>query len=332
MRLRCRHRIGWNTGRSVLCAVAFHLIAEGLACALEGQGEPSPYLKGQLLFHRYSRYEAWDSKLYLLDFAEKSLNCLSDQWPIDHAMNAHFSPDGKRVVFMGVPRGKLQANGWDIYLWDLGSPRVPANLTRGNGLRDEDPKFSPNGKTIVFKQDGQVQFMNLNGKNLRPLPRIKARAECSMPIFTADGKRVVVMEGAGKDGDLYVFDVEGTARTAVAATPGVQEYYPVAWDVDRLLYVRWHSAENRNDQIYFYSWKMGKAAPISFCMPDANDSDPWPLDSRWLVFSSTSAGGQGGYDLYVGDTLTNRVFPVRVPGINTRFEELGSCYRPRAGQ
>ena len=52
---------------------------------------------------------------------------------------------------------------------------MPINLTANNGLRDEDPKFSPNGNEIVFKQNGDLKVMDLindtiihtTGKNLK---------------------------------------------------------------------------------------------------------------------------------------------------------------------
>ncbi len=59
-----------------------------------------------MMFHRYSNYDAWDGRLYLYDFGARRLSCLSDHWEIDHAINGNFSPDGKQIVFMGVPRGQ----------------------------------------------------------------------------------------------------------------------------------------------------------------------------------------------------------------------------------
>lgn len=101
------------------------------------------------------------------------------------------------------------------------------------------------------------------------------------------------------------------------------------WDANRLLYVRWLTAENRNDQIYCYSWREKTAERLPFCEDNSNASDPCPVDDRWLFFSSTRAGGKGAYDLYVGDSVSGDVSSVAVEGINTPAEELGACYRAR---
>lgn len=104
------------------------------------------------------------------------------------------------------------------------------------------------------------------------------------------------------------------------------------WDHARLLYVRWYSADNRNDQIHMHDSRTGKSVPLAICKPDANYSDPHPADGRWLFFSSTRATGAGGYDLYVGDSRTGAVHSLDVEGLNTTAEEPGACYRQNEGK
>ena len=61
-----------------------------------------PVLMGRLIFHSYSCYSCNDSKLYLYNFAGKKLTLISSNWSVINAMNAHFSTDGNRIVFMGI--------------------------------------------------------------------------------------------------------------------------------------------------------------------------------------------------------------------------------------
>ncbi|MFO1044134.1 MAG: hypothetical protein U0941_20310 [Planctomycetaceae bacterium] len=310
-------------------AILFGVIgaAEPGASGADEKNVP-PQLTGRLLFHRYTGYDNYDSHLYLYDFQEKTLTCLSESWPIDHAMNAHFSPDGKRVAFMALPKGKRGSKDWDIFDWEVGSANPPSNLTAENGLRDEDPNFAPNGKSLVFKQSGRVAVLDVKAKKISPID-IDVKAERSMPVFVAGGKRIVAMENAAADGDLFVYDLNGANRKAVAIEPRLQEYFPVPWDDDRLLYVRWHAADNRNDQIYVHNWKSGRSKPLAFCKSDANYSDPYPVDQRWVFFSSTRESGVGGYDLYLGDAKTGTVHNLGIDKLNTKAEELGSSYLTR---
>ena len=304
------------------------VLAVALDTACPDEKLPPPTLNGRLLFHRYTSYNDYDSRLFLYDFHDRSLTCISESWPIDHAMNAHFAPDGEQIVFMGLPKGKRDSNDWDVFCWKFGSNREPENLTQGNGLRDEDPNFAPDGKSIVFKQAGRIAILDLETKAVHKI-NVPGEAERSMPVFVSNGRKIVMMEDAGAEGDLYVCDRNGTHRKAVAAEPRLQEYFPVRWGKDRLLYVRWHSADNRNDQIFVHDWKTGTNQPLPFCKEDANYSDPCPIDGRWVFFSSTREGGAGGYDLYLGDSVTGAVHGIAYGTLNTKAEELGASYLPR---
>ncbi|MDB5390333.1 MAG: hypothetical protein JWM11_5979 [Planctomycetaceae bacterium] len=315
----------WTRAFGIIIVVLTLGSGDGASLAEE---KDAPSLNGRLLFHRYTSYDSYDSQLFLYDFQVKTLTCLSDSWPVDHAMNAHFSPDGKRIAFMALPKGKRDGKDWDVFLWKVGSAENPENLTGGNGLRNEDPNFARDGKSIVFKQAGQIAFLDLGTKKVRRV-EIEKKAERSMPVFVSSGRRVVAMENAAADGDLYLYDRDGTNRRAVAAEPKLQEYFPVPWDDDRLLYVRWHTADNRNDQIYVHEWKTGENRALAFCKPDANYSDPYPVDKWWVFFSSNREKGAGGYDLYLGDSKTGAVHNLGVPHLNTKAEELGSSYLPR---
>jgi hypothetical protein len=67
-------------------------------------------------------------------------------------------------------------------------------------------------------------------------------------------------------------------------------------------------------------------APLRFNQLGSDSSDPYPIDDRLVVYSSTRAGGQGGYDLYLGDREDVASWSLSSLGINTPLEELGACY------
>lgn len=187
---------------------------------------PAPRLHGRIVFHRYTNYDAWGGRLYLYDFATKRLRCLSERWAIDHAINGNFSPDGKQIVFMGVPRGQHRGNARDVFLWKVDSRAKPLNLTERLGTRDEDPRFAPDGKRILFEQDGGIRIMDLTNRRIRSIPFGGAPAERSMPMFTADGEHVVYAEGARKDMDLFLVDAADGTRRPLAIVPEIQNTSP----------------------------------------------------------------------------------------------------------
>ena len=287
---------------------------------------PASKLHGRIIFHRYTNYDAWDGRLYLYEFATKRLRCLSERWEIDHAINGNFSPDGKQIVFMGVPRGQHRGDAWDVYLWKVDSRAKPLNLTEGLGTRDEDPRFAPDGKRILFKQDGEIRIMDLANRQIQSIPFGGAKAERSMPMFTPDGEHVIYAEGARKEMDLFLINVADGTRRPLAIEPELQEYFPVPLDASRFLYVRWTSRTDHHDQVWVSSLDGRTRGPLRFNQPGSDSSDPYPIDDRLVVYSSTRAGGQGGYDLYLGDREDGASWSLSSLGINTPQEELGVCY------
>ncbi len=103
------------------------------------------------------------------------------------------SADGRTIVFDLLG---------DIY--SIPAPGGAATrLTRGSGF-DGQPRFSPDGKTIVFVSDRSgsenLYLMDPDGKNIRPLTRGPNQAFIS-PDWTPDGQYVVV----SKSNDLWLY-------------------------------------------------------------------------------------------------------------------------------
>ncbi len=147
-----------------------------------------------------------------------------------------------------------------------------------------------------------------------------------MPMFTSDEKNVVYAEGARKDSDLFLIDVATGARRPLATEPEIQEYFPVPLDASRFLYVRWTSRTDHHDQVWIGSLDGKKREPLRFNQIGSDSSDPYPIDDRLVIYSSIREGGEGGYDLYLGDRKDGASWSLSSLGINTPQDELGACY------
>ena len=287
-----------------------------------------PVLNGQLVFHAYTCYTCDDSQVYLFDFTTKQLQCLSEQWEIVNPMNAHFSPDGTKITFMGKPKG---AGDWDVFLYDFKTAGAPLNLTHAAHARDEDPKFSFDGSKIVFKRNGILTEMDTLGGVLKSyaLPH----PEASMPYYTGDGNRILysARETGSERADIFLLSVADGSIRPVAAQPNLEEYYPIVRDDTSFLFTRWRVSGNPNDQVYlgFFDNRASKRLP--FNESDHDFSDAYPVSGRYLVLSSTKAGGKGAYDLYVADLVSGASWSLSQykPNLNTARNELGACYREK---
>ncbi|HIF28897.1 MAG TPA: hypothetical protein EYQ40_10325, partial [Candidatus Marinimicrobia bacterium] len=287
--------------------------------------ETFPLSEGKIVFHSYSDYEAWDGKLFLYDFSEQLLTEISQGWDIDHTINAHFSPDGSKIVFMGAPAGNHDSSSWDIYLWDLFSG-LPINLTANNGLRDEDPKFSPNGSEIVFKQDGDLKVMDLINDTIIHTTNNGYSIEESMPYYTSDSQYIIYARGAGISSDIYLINKDGMENQSLENITNIQEYYPIIRSNSTFLYTRWVSTANHHDQIYLGYFSDTNTQSLFFNDESADDSDPFPVNSEYVLFSSNRSGGQGGWDLYLADINSSTTWSMDEFNLNSSIHELGICY------
>lgn len=287
-----------------------------------------PALTGKLVFHRYDTYGDV-SKMYLYDFSTNQLTWISQNWNIYDPMNAHFNADGTKIVFMGeaVKDGK-----WDIYIWTVGSSSAPVNLTAGDGCRDEDPKFSPNGYRVCFKQTpsggvGNLKIMEISSQTITNNVTSNT-VESGMPYYTDDATALVYARGAGSGSDIYMVNLDGTNNQSLAATTNVQEYYPIVLGPTTFLYTRWYSASNAHDQVYLGYFGNSTRTRLPFNTSTADYSDAFPCASDKVVLSCDKSGGSGAYDLYIGDMTTGNIWSLSQynAGINSSLNELGACY------
>ncbi len=299
---------------------------DSLVANIDSGSQKQPALSGRLVFHSYSCYSCNDSQLFIYDFTTGVLKEISNNWAMNNCMNADFSPDGKKIVFMGTMAG---TGNWDVFLWNVDSVSQPVDLTAalGSSSRDEDPKFSNSGERIVFKHNGHLLEMDLAGNITRTIT--SGTGEESMPYYNYNDSLILYAEGAGASSDIYMVETDGTITKTDASLPGIQEYYPISRDSLSFFYTAWPSVTNLNDQIYLGYFETNKAPEyMPFNQPIANYSDPYPCGTGNVFLSSTKSDSRGGYDLYVADINTGNIWSLSVynSSINSVNDELGSCY------
>jgi Tol biopolymer transport system component len=293
----------------------------------EDNDTQQPILSGKIVYHSYSCYNCNDSVLFLYDFKTNEKTVLSQNWPIINSMNAHFSPDGKKIVFMGISEIN---NSWDLYIFTLGANSQPINLTPNSSGRDEDPKFSPDGTKIIFKQNGVLKEMDLSGNIIRTFS--VGNSEASMPYYTSDENSIVYAGNEPNNNTLniYLYSITNNTTSALSALEKLEEYYPIVIDNATFLFTRWEGLNNKNDQVYLGYFNNTTPKRLPFNESDANFSDAYPVNSHTVIISSTKIGGIGQYDLYLADMVTGKKWSLNLynPYINSNNNELGACYSP----
>lgn len=134
-------------------------------------------------------------------------------------MSLDVSPDGQTIIFDLLG---------DIYTLPISGGEATRII--GGMSFESQPKFSPDGKKIVFLSDRSgaenVWLANADGSDPKPLTKGRNQMFCS-PTWTPDGRYVVVSRGDRSDRDLFALDVSHRrghgcshrpSRTAVTRT------------------------------------------------------------------------------------------------------------------
>jgi len=292
-------------------------------------------LTGKLAYHSYVSYGDGTSQIFVYDFSARTLTQISrSSWGIKDPMNPVFSPDGKWLAFMGVTN-----NAWNVFVWQVGSNNAPVNMTNSSGqTRNEDPKFSSDGGSLFFKQNGDVMQATLSFTSAGPtftsvtdVTNSAASVESSMPFPSPDTSAVYFAVGAGAGSGLYKETIATHTRVAFDTPGGIDAYYPIVRADGTVFYARWKDATSQLDQIYTKVNPTDTPSQLSIddCM--SNNSDPSPVNNTsYVFFSSTTAGG---YQLYLGDVSSGKRWNLGQFGVNAdnTKAKLGSNYWTPSG-
>ena len=272
--------------------------------------------RGWLVWHSYSSYAALDSRLYRRT-PDGTVEEVTGAFV--HAMNGSFGRTPAQLTFMAIDR---QADEWDIFLYNDGEI---TNLTQNSGFRNEDPKWSPDESSIVFKRgywdsaaDDFVYDLALLNVETREVTMLTDdRTEEAMPCFSPDGRYLYYAAYTGGIGSICRMDTTSKTVETIYAEDGVTAYYPVT-DGERIYFTAWYSADNRCDQILCYDGEAITRLPFNGEMYDCSDACPV---GAGMIYSSTR---YGSYDLCYYDGVRSS----RLGGLHTEQNELGADFFP----
>lgn len=161
---------------------------------------------------------------------------------------------------------------------------------------DESPRFSPDGKSIVFvstrDKNQDIWTMDASGQNLKRLTSDPAAD--NSPCWSPDGKRIAFASARAGSFDVWTMNADGSDARKIAASPRLDT--APAWSPDgkRIAFV---SLRDGNSEVYLTT--PDGASVTNLTRHPGHDHWPtWSPDGRRLAWISNRSGSA---EIYVVD-------------------------------
>ena len=245
-------------------------------------------------------------------------------WPVqltqadDRQLNGVWSPDGKWIVF--------QQDFGGNELWDLfavpGDGGEVVNLTNTPGIREQDPRWSPDGRTIALGYKPKqatvynLALMDWTTRKLAPLTHEQTpNHSWSSVAWSPDGKIVYAdrTETGGSDGDVYAVELASGQTTNLTPHQGQVFYSASSLSPDGKTLLITSDAKAGFKNVALLDVASKKLTWVTDIKWEAASGDFSP-DGKWFTYE---VNADGRTDAYLADAVTMRAEKIPVsPGLN----------------
>ena len=137
----------------------------------------------------------------------------------DHALNPSWTPDGKRILYVGNP--EVAWGTGDIWSVAVDKPSDRRQLVREETSWDARPETSPDGGRVLFSSYHGRQWRQLwltTPAGAAPLPLTFGEFDRGNARWAPDGTRIAFISNEHGNTGLVVQDVVGGAQMPIVAT------------------------------------------------------------------------------------------------------------------
>lgn len=144
------------------------------------------------------------SSLYIFDTESKGITLLLERFS---PMDPSFDPEGKKVVFADFPEEGTE----NLEIYTIGIDGTNLRRLTDNQARDYFPKYSPDGKTVVFssERDGNIQLYAMSGSGEDAKRLIEDDFFNNNGSYSPDGLNIIFQSNRGGTFDLYKINSDG---------------------------------------------------------------------------------------------------------------------------
>jgi dipeptidyl aminopeptidase/acylaminoacyl peptidase len=239
---------------------------------------------------------------------------LDDLFRLKRVSDPQVSPDGKHVAYV-LATVDLSGNKISSSIWLAPTGKgEPRRLTNSGGKRDRAPRWSPDGKYVLFESNRgggtQLWLIALDGGEATQLTTISTGAGDA--VWSPDGKHIAFASTVHPELSAKPFK---EADAANKKKDEEAEKSPVKAKVfTKLFYRHWDSyVEDKRQHLFVMPFSAGKAGEPRNVTP--GDRDAMPTSSTFSVGADFTFSPDGQYLIYTAS-------PERDEAWSTNFDLL----------
>jgi dipeptidyl aminopeptidase/acylaminoacyl peptidase len=238
---------------------------------------------------------------------------VKDLFRFKRLSDPRISPDGKQVAYV-VTSVDLDNNSTSSSIWlaPADGKGEPRQLTNVPGKKDRHPRWSPDGKWLLFESNrsgnNQLWAIPLSGGEAQQLTTIST--EASTGLWSPDGKHIAFVSAVFPENSAKPFkESDALNKKRIEET----EKSPVKAKVFKRLFIRhWDSyVEDKRQHLFVISFDDAKAGEPKDVTP--GDRDAYPTSSTFSVGDDFTFSPDGKHLLFTAVPEKNEAW-------NTNFE------------
>lgn len=230
--------------------------------------------------------------------ADRRPMTIDDMFRFKRVADPQLSPDGSLVVCQ-VGEVSLENNKTTTSLWLLPTDRSPARRLTNAGKSDRHPRWSPDGKSILFESNrsgsNQLWTISINGGEATQITKISTGA--SNGVWSGDGKRIAFVSSIYPEFSTLPF-AESDAKNK-AKMDEIEKSPVKAKTFTKLFYRHWDEYVEDKRQHIFVCEADGKN--IKDVTPGDRDANPtsstfsvgddhtFAPDNKYILFTAVPA-------------------------------------------
>jgi Tol biopolymer transport system component len=182
------------------------------------QWDDAPQWSGSGIYIAYmSQTDMWSPcRIWILDVDSLGRRPMSPGEIIAQQMFPAWSPDSKRLVFIGTSDGKTAG----LYRYTLAQKQCVRIFT-GQNLLPNRLSWSAPGNKIAFISDGCVYTISPDGADVR---RITSGQRDREPVWAPDGERILFTRQADDKADIWIVNADGSGLKRLTCAAGDNVY------------------------------------------------------------------------------------------------------------